>query len=50
LRSRMGEERLSSLTLAYIYKDSFDFQSIAADVLQDFVTTRTACCTNATTK
>jgi hypothetical protein len=50
LRSRMGEERLSSLTLAYIYSDSFDIQSIAADVLQDFfLTSRKTCCTTATT-
>lgn len=48
LRSRMGEERLSSLTLAYIYSDSFDMNSIATDVLQDFfLTTRKTCCTAA---
>lgn len=47
LRSRMGEERLTSLTLAYIYSDSFDIQSIATDVLRDFFlsTTRKNCCT-----
>ena len=39
LRSRMGEERLTSLTLAYIYSDSFDMQSIAIEVLQDFFLT-----------
>ena len=46
LRSRMGDERLSSLTLAYIYSDSFDIDSIAADVLQDLVpATGKTCCT-----
>jgi hypothetical protein len=45
----MGEERLSSLTLAYINSDFFYFLSIAADV-QLFLTTRKTCCTTATTK
>jgi hypothetical protein len=36
LRSRMGEERLTSLTLTYFYSVSFDIQSIATDVLRDF--------------
>jgi hypothetical protein len=49
LRSRMGEERLTSLTLAYIYSDSFDMQSIATEVLQDFLlTARKTCCAAAT--
>jgi hypothetical protein len=42
----MGEERLSSLTLAYIYSDSYDIDSIAAYVLQDFfLAARKTCCT-----
>jgi hypothetical protein len=49
LRSRMGEERLTSLTLTYIYSDTFDMQSIATKVLQDFfLTARKTCCAAAT--
>jgi Domain of unknown function (DUF4371)/hAT family C-terminal dimerisation region len=49
LRSRMGEERLTSLTLAYIYSDTFDMQSIATEVLQDFfLKARKTCCAAAT--
>jgi hypothetical protein len=49
LLSRMGEERLTSLTLANIYSDSFDMQSIATEVLQDFfLTARKTCCAAAT--
>ena len=39
LRFRVGKKRLSSLTLAYIYSDSFDYRSIAADVVEDFFLT-----------
>ena len=50
LRSRKGEKRLSALTLAYIYSDSFDYRSIAAAVTEDiFLMTRKTCCTTATT-
>jgi hypothetical protein len=49
LRSRMGEERLTSLTLAYTYSDSSDKQSIATEVLQDFfLTAHKTCCVAAT--
>jgi hypothetical protein len=45
LRTRIGEERLSSLTLANIYNDSFDMQSTATVELQDFfLTARKTCC------
>jgi hAT family C-terminal dimerisation region len=45
LRSRMGEERLASLTLAYTYSDTFDMQNIATEALQDlFLTARKTCC------
>jgi hypothetical protein len=45
----MGEERLTLLTLAHIYSDPFDMQSIATEVLQDFfLTARKTCCAAAT--
>ena len=50
LRSRMGEERLSALTLACIYSDSFDYRSIAADVVKNFylMICKTGCTTTTT--
>lgn len=48
-RCHLGAEHLSTLTLTYIYKDSFDFKSIATNFLQDlFLTTPKTCCTIAT--
>jgi hypothetical protein len=41
----MGEQCLSSLTLAYIYSDKLSYQSIAVDVVEDLLTTRKTCCT-----